>query len=73
MNAFAIAAERAGRDLTREALIDALETFRDVPDPFGGPSLTFTKTRRLGADRVFMSQIRGGKYIQISDFIDYRK
>jgi len=70
---FAVAAEKAGRELTREALVDALETFREVEDPFGGPPLTFTKTNHLGADRVFMSQVRGGKFVKISDFIDYRK
>ncbi len=70
---FAVAAERAGRELTRETLVDALETFRDVPDPFGGPPLTFTKTNHLGADRVFMGQVQGGKFVKISDFIDYRQ
>jgi ABC-type branched-subunit amino acid transport system substrate-binding protein len=73
MNAFAIAAERAGRDLTRETLIDALETFREIPDPFGGPPITYTKTKRLGADRIFMSRIQEGKFVKISDFIDYKK
>ena len=69
---FALAAQKAGRDLTREGLIDALETLRDVPDDFGGPSITFTKTNHLGADRVFMSQIQGGKFVKLSDFIHYR-
>ena len=73
INAFTIAAEKAGRNLTRETLIEALETFKDVPDPFGGPSVTYTKTRRLGADRVFMSRIQGGKFVILSDLIDYRE
>jgi ABC-type branched-subunit amino acid transport system substrate-binding protein len=71
---FRIAAEKVGRELTREKFIDALETFRDVPDEiFGGPGLTYTSTSHKGADRVFMSQVKGGKFIKISDFIDYRK
>lgn len=70
---FGVAAQRAGRELTRETLVDALETFEEVPDPFGGPPLTFTKTNHLGADRVFMSQVQGGKFVKISDFIDYRQ
>ncbi len=70
---FATAAKRAGRDLTREKLIDALETFRGEASRLGGPPVSFTKTNHLGADRVFMAQVRGGRYIKISDYIDYKK
>jgi ABC-type branched-subunit amino acid transport system substrate-binding protein len=71
---FEIAARMAGKNLTREKLIDALESFRDLPDPiFGGPPLTFTQTNHQGPDRVFMSQVRGGKFVKISDFINYRE
>jgi ABC-type branched-subunit amino acid transport system substrate-binding protein len=70
---FEVAAKKVGRDLTREKFIDALESFRDIPDPtFGGPPLTFTSTNHQGADRVFISQVKGGKYIKITDFINYR-
>jgi branched-chain amino acid transport system substrate-binding protein len=71
---FSVAAKIAGRDLTREKFIDALETFREEPDPtFGSAPLTFTSTNHQGGYAVFMTQIRGGKFIKISDFIDYRK
>ncbi len=71
---FRIAAEKVGRDLTREKFIDALESFRNVPDEtFGGAPITFTSTSHQGAYQVFMSQVKGGKFIKISDFIDYRK
>ena len=74
LNYFGIAAKRMGRDLTREKFIDALETFRNVPDEtFGGAPVTFTSTYHQGADQAFMSQVRGGRYIKISDFIDYKK
>jgi branched-chain amino acid transport system substrate-binding protein len=71
---FAVAAERVGKDLTREKFIDALEQFRDEPDPtFGAAPITFTSTNHQGGYSVFMSQVQGGKFIKISDFIDYRK
>jgi ABC-type branched-subunit amino acid transport system substrate-binding protein len=74
LNYFEIAAKRMGRDLTREKFIDALETFRNVPDEtFGGAPVTFTSTYHQGADQAFMSQVRGGRYIKISGFIDYKK
>ena len=71
---FELAAKRAGKDLTREKFIDALETFRNEPDPiFGGPGLTFTSTSHQGANEAFMAQVKGGKFIKISGFIDFRK
>ena len=71
---FSVAAKRAGRDLTREKFIDALETFRDVSEPiFGSAPLTFTSTNHQGGFAVFMTQVKGGKFIKISDFIDFRK
>ncbi len=71
---FAIAAQKVGRDLTREKLIDALETFRDVPDDiFGGPPMTFTKDNHQGAFNVYMFQVKGERWTKISDILDFRK
>jgi hypothetical protein len=69
-----VAAERVGKDLTREKFIDALEKFRNEPDPtFGSAPVTFTSTDHQGGHSVFMAQVKGGRFIKISDFIDYRK
>ena len=71
---FSVAANRAGRDLTREKLVDALETFRNQTEPyFGSAPLTFTSTSHQGGFAVFMARVKGGKFIKISDFIDFRK
>jgi ABC-type branched-subunit amino acid transport system substrate-binding protein len=71
---FRVAADRVGPDLTREKFIDALETFRNVTDGiFGGAPVTYTSTSHQGAYEVFMSRVKGGKYVKISDFIDFRK
>ncbi len=69
---FAEAAKRAGKDLTREKFVDALETFKDYQDPFGGPPLTYTSKSHLGSERAFMTQVKGAKYVKISGFIGYR-
>lgn len=64
---FAIAAKMAGRDLTREKFIDAMETFRNVPDKiFGGPPYTFTPTNHQGAFYANMSIVKGGKFVVIA-------
>ena len=71
---FAIAAEKVGKDLTREKFIDAMESFRDVPDEiFGGPPITFTSTNHQGPDRVFVAEIQKGRYVKITDFIEFKK
>ena len=71
---FAIAAEKAGPDLTREKLVDALETFRDVPDEiFGGPSYTFTPTNHQGAFYGNMSIVKDGRYVVIEPNLYYKK
>lgn len=71
---FAMAAQKVGRDLTREKFIDALETFREVPDDvFGGAPVTFTNTSHQGGYNVFMFQVQRGKWKRISDLLDYRK
>jgi branched-chain amino acid transport system substrate-binding protein len=71
---FAIAAERAGKDLTREKLVDALETFREEPDQiFGGPPYTFTSTNHQGAFYANMNIVKGGKYVVIESNLFYKK
>jgi len=71
---FAMAAQKVGRDLTREKFIDALETFRDVPDDvFGGVPITFTNQSHQGAYDVYMFQVKEGKWRRISGLVEYRK
>lgn len=71
---FEVAALRAGRDLTREKLVDALETFKDEPDPiFKSVPLTYTSTDHQGAYSIYMAQFRKGNYEIISDLIDFKK
>lgn len=72
---FQLAAERAGRDLTREKLVDALETFKNVEDPvFGTVPLTFTKTNHQGMTGIILQQYRNGLYRPVVDrILDYRE
>ena len=71
---FAIAADKAGKDLTREKLVDALETFREVPDNiFGGPPYTFTSTNHQGAFFANMNIIKNGRFVVIEPNLFYQK
>jgi len=71
---FALAAQKTGKDLTRERLIDTMETMGTVNDDiFGGVPVTFTKESHQGAYNVFMFQVQGGKWKKISGVLDFRK
>jgi branched-chain amino acid transport system substrate-binding protein len=71
------ALERAGKDLTREKLYSAIETLKDWNQggphwdagPLG-PSVTFTKTRRLGADRIYLAKAKRGKWEKITNWLE---
>lgn len=70
---FEIAARRAGKNLTREKFIDAMETFREEPDKiFGGPPYTFTPTNHQGAFYAGVNIIKNGRFVRISDYLRYK-
>jgi ABC-type branched-subunit amino acid transport system substrate-binding protein len=60
---FAEAVSRAGKNLTRERLIDAFESMQKVD--LGGFSLSFSKTSHNGSQFVEMTMIgQGGRFIK---------
>jgi len=64
---FAIAAQKVGRDLTREKLIDAMEKFKDEPDTiFGGPPYTFTSKNHQGAFYASMNIVKENRFVVIA-------
>jgi ABC-type branched-subunit amino acid transport system substrate-binding protein len=64
---FAIAAQRVGRDLTREKLIDEMEKFRDEPDEiFGGPPYTFTPNNHQGAFYANMNIVKDNRFVVVA-------
>lgn len=61
--------QRAGRDLTRERFVEAIESIRNYPlgkDNF----LDFGAQDHQGMDRVYFTIIRGGKLVLITDWIE---
>ena len=61
---FAIAAQKVGKNLTREKFIDEMEKFREEPDnTFGGPPCTFTPTNHQGAFYATMSIVKDGRFV----------
>jgi hypothetical protein len=66
------ALKRAGRDLTREKLIQALESFKNYYNGKGG-YVTFSPTRREGiGGGVIMEAVDHKKWKVISKWIDVK-
>jgi ABC-type branched-subunit amino acid transport system substrate-binding protein len=55
-------ARRAGRDLTVDGFVRALDTISNYDMGLGVPPITFTPQQRLGSKRVIVLQVRDGKW-----------
>jgi len=61
--------KRAGRDLTREGFVDALESLKDFDTGLTGP-VTFGPNRRKGIDsgKIYKTDIKNKRYIAITSW-----
>lgn len=66
---FAKAAERAGPNLTVDALVKGLESAPYPRSFLGTPEYTFGPDKRLGNNQTRIAQIVGGKWTTVSDFL----
>jgi branched-chain amino acid transport system substrate-binding protein len=66
--------QRAGRELTREKLVDAIESIRDF-DVGLGPQLKldYGPSDHEGFDKVYYSVVRGGQAIAFTDWKEFAK
>lgn len=62
----------AGRDLTRENFIKALESFSDYTDPWGN-TLSFSPESHNGLKITGLSQIQNGRWIQLEQTISLER
>jgi ABC-type branched-subunit amino acid transport system substrate-binding protein len=64
--------ERAGRDLTREGFIDAIESIKGFP-LLPDTTLSFDKTDHQGLDRVYFTRLHEGSFVLVEDWAAIRK
>jgi branched-chain amino acid transport system substrate-binding protein len=69
VDTFAKAATKAGKGLSTESFIKAMDTMTIPTDMFGSAPSSFTATKRLGSDASRLSQITDGKWKVISEYI----
>jgi branched-chain amino acid transport system substrate-binding protein len=58
--------KRAGRDLTVDSFIQAMEAMKDYKTLFG-LTLSFSPTDHLGAHGAMLFQVQNGRWVQASD------
>lgn len=58
--------DRAGRNVTVDGFVKAMETIKGYKDMFGGPSLNFSATNHQGADAAFLNVVKDGKWVAVS-------
>lgn len=68
VDTFAVAAGKAGANLSTESFIKAMDTMTIAPDIFGSAEATFSPTKRLGSDASRLSQITDGKWKPVSAY-----
>ncbi len=66
---FAKAAQAAGKNLTTDSFIKAMDTMNVPADIFGSAPASYTATKRLGSDASRLSQITDGKWKVVSDYV----
>lgn len=63
---------RAGRDLSRERFIDALESIRDYSLGIAN-TLSFSPSDHQGFDRVYFTRFKEGKFVLIADWNEVKE
>ena len=60
-----LALQKAGRDLTADSFIAALESIKDYHDIFGSPTMNFSATKHQGSNEAFLAQVKDGHWVQV--------
>jgi len=66
---FAQAAAKAGKNLTTDTFIKAMDTMSFPADVFGAPPMTYSPTKRLGSEAARLSQIVDGRWKVVADYV----
>lgn len=59
--------DRAGKDLTTESFLKAMESIQGYTDIFGGPVMTFGPNKHHGSEAVFMVQVKNGRWVRVTE------
>jgi branched-chain amino acid transport system substrate-binding protein len=68
IDAFAVAAAKAGAGLNTDSFIKAMDSTSFASDMFGSAPATFTATKRLGSDVSRLSQLQDARWKVMSEY-----
>src|SRR2546425_1658784 len=63
--------EKAGKDLTLDSFVKALESIRGYRDIFNGPEVNFAADKHQGANSSFLAVVKGGRWVRLTDPLTY--
>jgi ABC-type branched-subunit amino acid transport system substrate-binding protein len=64
---FAFYADKAGKDLTGQKMLDSLESGEKFLDIFSSPATKFSKTDHLANTITQVQQVKGGRWVLVKD------
>src|SRR5439155_16414378 len=64
---FAFYANLAGKDLTGQKFLEALEFGREYQDIFGSPPVKFSKDNHLATEVTQVQQVKNGRWVLVKD------
>ena len=73
VDTFAEAATQAGKNLTPDTFVKAMETMKISNDIFGSPTLSFGPKKRLGSNQTRLSQLQKERWVVISPYASLSK
>lgn len=63
--------KNAGKDLTVDSFVKGMEAIKNYHDKFGGPEVNFSDKIRQGANSSFLAEVKGGKWVKITEPLGY--
>ena len=69
IDSFALAAGKAGANLSTDSFVKAMDTMVIASDMFGSPEGRFSPTKRLGNETSRLSQLQDARWKVVSDYI----
>ena len=62
-----VALDKAGKDLTIDTFVKALESIKGYKDIFNGPEATFGPQKHQGASSSFLAIVKGGRWVRLTE------
>ena len=62
-----VALDKAGKDLTVDNFVKALESIKGYKDIFNGPEASFSATKHQGANSSFLAVVKGGRWVRLTE------